>query len=222
MFFAEGSLRKLWRQKFRQSSVSSLASTRFERALIFSFLRKLASTSGSFYAAVYPFCLFTVGIKCPRRPRPLNSTSGPLLLHWLCVLENWTAESFWPSNFSPIILPPGWQVKGSRWWQLASHWSQIRILGESYNPASNSSTPRTQTRSRSKVKIILNFSFNSAADLRLAQVATSPSPPPPPAPPLLQDLAGLFLRWAVADWTSGNLVIRHGKKDIWDFSAHKL
>ena len=56
MFFAEGSLRKLWRQKFRPSSVSSLVSTRFERALNLSFLGKLAPTAGSFYAAISHIC----------------------------------------------------------------------------------------------------------------------------------------------------------------------
>ena len=35
---------------------------------------------------------------------------------------------------------------------IGNHDPTTRLLGESYNPASNSSTPRTQTRSRSKVK----------------------------------------------------------------------
>ena len=83
---------------------------------------------------------------------------GPVLLHRLGVLENRAAESFRPANFSAILLPLGRQVRTITITmtitiaEMEILIPQLRILGETYNPASNSSTPRTQTRSRSKVK----------------------------------------------------------------------
>ena len=85
-------------------------------------------------------------------------------------------------------------------WPAGSHQKDVigihdlttRLLGESYNPASNSSTPRTQTRSRSKVKEF--FVTNLLTAGRLEQVGTCPSPPRRRARRHLHDLVVLFPR----------------------------
>ena len=88
----------------------------------------------------------------------------------------------------PTFWPAGSQQKDV----IGKYDLTTRLLGESYNPASNSSTPRTQTRSRSKVKEFFchksldGWQARASRDVSLSSSSSSSSPPPRPRRPLSQ------------------------------------
>ena len=127
--FAEGSQRRLSRQRFSQSSVSFSAFMRFERALSPLTLSILKRSLGLRGQQIYSRC---PAISLTRSFGGRNNET-PQDVRLLC-----NRPTFWPAGSHQKDV-------------IGIHDLTTRLLGESYNPASNSSTPRTQTRSRSKV-----------------------------------------------------------------------